>query len=104
MYQGLLGVEVVEDGSGEKGRNSSLQCWCAASLLPLLNPLLEGAAGRAGMGSSMPRHAWSLLGLAVTSVTSARPCQDPVVSLRDAAVSVVPAVLPAWSSRAGGIL
>lgn len=101
MYQGLLGVEVVEDGSGEKGRNSSLQCWCAASLLPLLNPLLEGAAGRAGMGSSMPRHAWSLLGLAVTS---ARPCQDPVLSLRDAAVSVVPAVLPAWSSRAGGIL
>lgn len=100
----ISGVEVLEGHSGEKERNCTVQCWCAALLLPLLHPLQEGACQEGGHGQLIARARARLvparsrchlchLSTALPAAAGSSLCQDLCVfSLEDGAV---PAVLPA---------
>lgn len=89
-------VEVLEDDSGEKERNCSAQCWCAALLLPLLHPLQEGACQEGGHGQliaqarllpARSRCRLCHLSTALPAAAAASLCQDlGVFSLEDGAV------------------
>lgn len=100
----ISGVEVVEDDRGEKEGRCSVPCWCAALLLPLLDPRLGGACREGGHGQLIVQAPLAAarghchlchLSTALPAPAGSSLYQDRVFSLEDGAVSVVPAVLPA---------